>query len=429
MNTSLPRRTFLKQAAASGAALAAPGILCRILGEEKPSEKVILGVMGVNGRGTDLARGFTLVGGAHVAYVCDVDERALARATRAVVQEGTAKPNAVRDFRALLDDRGVDALVIAAPDHWHAPATILACAASKHVYVETPASHNGRESELMVATARRHGRIVQLGTQMRSMPGVVEAIGKVKGGTIGRVLFSRCWYNQQLPSIGRGKPAAVPSWLDWRLWQGPAPAREFRDNVVHHNWRWFWHWGTGELGNNGIHALDVCRWGLGADYPTRVSAGGGKYHHDDDQETPDTHLVTFDFGAKRITWEGRNWHRRGFEGSMFGVAFHGDQGTIVMDGSSYKLYDRADKEVEKGSGSRNDAPHLRNFLDSIRGRAKPAAAIEEGHKSTLLCHLGNIAYRVGRKLSIEAGTGHIIGDPDAERLLGREYRSGWVPEV
>ncbi|MBI3192132.1 MAG: Gfo/Idh/MocA family oxidoreductase, partial [Pedosphaera parvula] len=320
-------------------------------------------------------------------------------------------------------------LVIAAPDHWHGPATILACSAGKHVYVEKPASHNAREGELMVAAARKHKRVVQLGTQRRMMPGVVEAIEKLKTGAIGRVMFSRGWYNNQRPSIGHGKPAPVPAWLDYDLWQGPAPAREFRDNVLHYNWHWFWHWGTGELGNNGIHALDICRWGLGVDYPLRVTAGGGKYRHDDDQETPDTHVVTWDFGDKSITYEGRSWHRRGFEGSMFGIAFYGECGTIAIDGSGYKVYDAQDRLTGEQTGSGSDAPHLKNFLDCIRSGQRPAADIEDGHKSTLLCHLGNIAYRTGHTLHLDSKTRRITGDPAASALWGRDYRKGWQPKV
>ena len=286
----------------------------------------MLGVMGVNGRGMELARGFNSGGGAEIAYLCDVDERATARAVKAVADKQARAPQGVKDFRRILDDKNVDALVIAAPDHWHAPATILACAAGKHVYVEKPASHNAREGELAVAAARKHKRVVQLGTQRRSYPSVMEAIGKLKGGVLGRVLMARGWYNNTRASIGHGQAAPVPEWLDYELWQGPAPEKPFRDNFVHYNWHWFWHWGTGELGNNGIHSLDVCRWGLGVDYPIRVTSGGGKYRHDDDQETPDTQTVTFDFGDKSILWEGRSWHPRGFEGSAFGIAFYGEKG-------------------------------------------------------------------------------------------------------
>ena len=207
----------------------------------------------------------------------------------------------------MFDDPSIDAVVIATPDHWHGPATIMACRRGKHVYVEKPCCHNPREGELMIAAARKHNRVVQVGTQRRSMPGTAEAIERVKAGEIGNVLFARGWYNADRKPIGMASPRRCPRGSTTRC--GKVPRRTpYRDNVVHYNWHWFWHWGTGELGNNGIHSLDICRWGLGVDYPTRVTAGGGKYFFDDDQETPDTQVVTWDFGDKAITWEGRNWH-------------------------------------------------------------------------------------------------------------------------
>jgi predicted dehydrogenase len=423
MNIPITRREFLRRSTLAGAAGAAFS-----LGVLGATDRVRLGFMGMNGRGSDLARSFAKFADVEIAYVCDVDERAIAKGRQSAAADRPA-PRAVRDFRRILDDPAVDALVIAAPDHWHAPAAILACAAGKHVYVEKPASHNAREGELAVAAARKFNRVVQVGTQRRSMPQIIEAMQKVRDGAIGRVLFARGWYTNTRGSIGRGRPAPVPAWLDWELWQGPAPERPFLDNIVHYNWHWFWHWGTGELGNNGIHALDLCRWGLGVDYPRRVTSGGGRYHFDDDQETPDTHVVTFDFGDKAIAWEGRSCQRHGYEGSMFGAAFYGEKGTLVTDGASYTLFDADDKPGAKVGGSGSDEPHLRNFLDCVRSGARPTADIEEGHKSTLLCHVGNIAWRVGRTLNCDPETGRIKGDRSAARLWSREYRLGWEPKV
>jgi predicted dehydrogenase len=333
-------------------------------------------------------------------------------------------------MRRIFDDPAVDAVAIATPDHWHAPATILACAAGKHVYVEKPACHNPREGELMIDASRKHRRVVQLGTQRRSMPGIIEAVERVHAGEIGRVLFSRGWYNADRKPIGHGKPAPVPEWLDYSLWQGPAPERPYHDNVIHYNWHWFWHWGTGELGNNGIHSLDICRWGLKVDYPTRVTAGGGKYFFDDDQETPDTQIVTWDFGDKAITWEGRNWHLRGFEGAGFGIGFYGDKGSLVTDGRKYEIYDPDNKLLAThNQGFPGHDPHLNNFLECIRSGSRPHADIEDGHKSTLLCHLGNIAYRTGHTLDCDPANGHPKNDPAAEALWSREYRAGWEPKV
>ncbi|MBI3836900.1 MAG: Gfo/Idh/MocA family oxidoreductase [Planctomycetia bacterium] len=430
MSTSASRRAFLRQSALMAGTLATSAVSPAARAADSPQEAVVLGVIGTNGRGAALAGSFAALGGARIAYVCDVDERVIDKAVSAVAVKQDQAPKRVGDLRRIFDDATVDAVVIATPDHWHAPATILACAAGKHVYVEKPASHNPREGELMIAAARKHARVVQLGTQRRSMPGHIEAIERLRAGEIGRVLFSRGWYTVTRGSIGHGKPTSVPPGLDYALWQGPAPEREYRDNVVHYNWHWFWNWGTGELGNNGIHSLDICRWGLGVDYPRRVSAGGGKYFFDDDQETPDTHVVTYDFGDKAITWEGRNWHRHGFEGSTFGIAFYGDRGSMVLDFSGYKILDAGDKQIaSQTNGFEGHDPHLKNFLECVRSGARPNADIEEGHKSTLLCHLGNIAYRTGHTLDLDPRSGQIQNDPAASALWSREYRPNWEPKV
>ncbi len=429
MNPTNSRRTFLKHSTLLAGSLAVSASRS-LRAADSAQETVVLGVIGTNGRGTALAGSFAGIGGARVAYVCDVDERVIGKAVSAVDGKQSDAPKQVTDLRRILDDASVDAVVVATPDHWHGPATILACAAGKHVYVEKPCCHNPREGEWMVEAARKYGRVVQVGTQRRSMPGTIEAIERLRAGEIGRVLFSRGWYNADRKPIGHGKPAPIPSGLDYALWQGPAPERPYQDNVVHYNWHWFWHWGTGELGNNGIHSLDVCRWGLGVDYPRRVTAGGGKYFFDDDQETPDTQVVTYDFGDKAITWEGRNWHRRGFEGSTFGIAFYGDQGSLILDGSSYKILDPAGKELaSQAKGFDGHDPHLRNFLACVRSGARPNTDIEEGHKSTLLCHLGNIAYRTGHTLNLDEKTGHPQDDSAATALWGREYRPNWQPRV
>ena len=433
------RREFIKTVASgtAGATLAfgmpAAGYARTLGAKDAPSQKIIVGIMGTNGRGTKLSGVFAGLSGSEVAYVCDVDERAISKAGAAVHEAGAKTPKGVKDFRRILDDKSVDALVIAAPDHWHAPAAILACAAGKHVYVEKPCSHNPREGELMVAAARKYNRVVQMGTQRRSWPTIMEGIKQVHQGLIGRVYYSRGWYANTRGSIGHGKPADVPSWLDYELWQGPAPRRQFRDNLIHYNWHWFWHWGTGEAGNNGIHAIDLCRWGLEVDYPVRVTSGGGRYHWQDDQETPDTHVLTFDFeGAKSIAWEGLSCNGRGIEGNGFGVTFHGEDGTMLIAGGRYTVYDKSNKQVKKVtdvSDTDRNAVHISNFLNSIRSGERPHSDIEEGHKSTLLCHLGNIAQRTGRTLNCDPKNGRIVGDKEAIALWGREYEPGWEPKV
>ncbi|HET6880167.1 MAG TPA: Gfo/Idh/MocA family oxidoreductase [Pirellulales bacterium] len=428
MATKSNRRTFLGQAAAASAALA---VWSETSAEDARSanDRLVVAVIGTNGRGQALAKGFASQPNCSVAYICDVDQRAIGKGIEAVGTQASASPVGLQDFRKALDDQAVDAVAIATPDHWHAPAAILACSAGKHVYVEKPASHNGREGELMVAAARKHQRVVQLGTQRRSSAGMIEAIERVHKAEFGRVLFARGWINSTRPSIGHGKEAAVPANLDYSLWQGPAPERPYRDNLVHYNWHWFWNWGTGELGNNGIHALDVCRWGLEVDSPQSVVCGGGRFHFDDDQETPDTQIVTYNFGDKAINWEHRTWSRRGFEGDTFGVVFYGEAGSLVIGSSGYKVYDMAGKLMNEAAMHTDDASHIGNFLSCIRAGGRPNAEIEEGVKSTNLCHLGNIAYRTGRTVKFDPKAKRIVGDEEQLALWSREYRPGWEPVV
>lgn len=394
-----------------------------------PSETVRIGIMGVNGRGAALATSFMAQSNVRIGAICDVDGSVLGRTVEAVEKSQGTKPKAVADIRKMLEDKSLDVLVVAAPNHWHAPATILGCQAGKHVYVEKPCSHNPREGELAVQAARKYNRVVCMGNQRRSFPAIVEAMQKIRDGVIGRVLYVRTWYNSRRPSIGRGNVVPPPPGLDFELWQGPAPDRPYRDNLIHYNWHWSWHWGNGELGNNGIHSLDIARWALGLDYPQRVTAMGGKYRHDDDQETPDTMMVTFEFGSATVTWEGLSWSPYGPGGAAYGLSFHGDQGTLVIDDPGYKILDMQNKEISRETGRDNLAGHLANFLSCVRTGGRPNSDIEDGHKSTLLCHLGNIAYRVGRQLAIDPQNGRIVGDEQAAALWSREYRPGWEPAV
>jgi predicted dehydrogenase len=340
-------------------------------------------------------------------------------------------PTSVKDFRRVLEDKAVQAVAIVTPDHWHAPMAILACKAGKHVYVEKPCSHNPREGELIIEAARKYNRVVQHGTQRRSWPGIVKAVHAVRGGEIGNVRFARAWYANERKSIGRGKGVAVPSTFDYAMWQGPAPERPFRDNLVPYNWHWFWHWGTGELGNNGVHFLDIARWGMNVDYPKRVSSSGGRYFFSDDQETPDTQTAAFEFGDRMILWEHRSSQPRGIDGDRSGASFHGDKGTIQLTRNGFKHFDLKDKLVSESDDPIDlDHAHMTDFVDAARKGRRPNADIEDGHKSTLLCHLANIALRTGRTLNVDPKSGHILDDKDAEsRFWGREYRSEWEPAV
>jgi predicted dehydrogenase len=429
MNHPLTRRDFLKHAGVATAGFATLGRTSFAGAPKGANDKLLVAIIGCNGRGMEHINGYLSVPNVELAYVCDVDTRALAKGVGAVAARQQRKPQGVTDLRRVLDDPEVDAVSLALPDHWHAPAAILACVAGKHVYVEKPGSHNVHESELLVAAARKHRRVVQMGNQRRSWPWVIEALNALKAGEIGQLYSARAWYTNHRPTIGRRQPAPVPEWLDWGLWQGPAPEQPFRDNVVHYNWHWFWVWGTGELGNNGVHGLDLARWGLGVDYPRRVTCGGNRYHFDDDWQTPDTIVASFDFGDKGIVWEGRSCDPRGFEGSSFGVNFYGKNGCLALAGNNCSIYDLNDKLVREIKGKHDDVLHFANFVDSIRKGNPLNSEIEDGQKSTLLCHLGNISWRTGHTVDFNPGSRKIVSDKSGTELCTRSYRRGWEPKI
>ena len=434
MKTAMRRRDFLKQTSVLTAGLATLGNAGSLRAAETPNERVRVGIIGCNARGMAHIAGYLALPNAEITHVCDVDSRAVEKGVAAVAKKQQRKPKGVKDLRRMLEDPELDAVSIATPDHWHAPATILACAAGKHVYVEKPGSHNLHESEMMVAAARQYKRVVQMGNQRRSWPWVIESIEALHAGELGQVSFAREWYTAHRTSIGHGKPAAVPAWLDYSLWQGPAPERPYQDNIIHYNWHWFWNWGTGELGNNGVHFLDLARWGLKVDLPGRVTCGGNRYFYKDDWETPDTIIATFDFGDKGITWEGQSCAPRGFEGASVGVSFYGEKGCMAMAGNNCTIYDLNNKVVREIKSKREglfdfDTIHFANFLDGIREGKELRSGIEEGQKSTVLCHLGNIAWRTGHTVNFDPKTRKITGDEAAAALSSRDYRPGWEPKV
>jgi predicted dehydrogenase len=364
-----------------------------------------------------------------LAYLCEIDENRLSSGLKTVQTKTGTAPKGVSDFRRILEDKSVDGITFALPNHWHAPATILACSAGKNVYVEKPGSHNAHEGELMVQAARKHQRVVMMGNQRRSYSMVREVMQRLKEGLIGKVTYARSAYTNTRPSLADllKKPGAN---VDLDMWQGPAPLREDVANFVHYAWHWDWHWGGGELGNNGPHGLDLVRWGLGVDYPTQVGCVGGRYFYDDKQKTPDTFVVAYDFGSCGAAWDDSSCHPRKLDKPAF-VEFYGTNGSVVISGGNgYLVYDPDGKEIEKKTEPGSDVPHFQNFVDTIRGVAKSNSEIEEGQKSTLLCHLGNIAYRSGRTIHFDPKTKAIVGDDTAvKQFWGREYRPGWEPKV
>lgn len=434
------RRKFLKTTSAAGLGMVASRVRPPWFGVPSPGERIVVAVMGLNGRGTVLGKAFARAPNATVGYVCDVDSQVLARAAADVGGLQTRPPKAIGDFRRALDDKGVDALVVAAPDHWHAPATILALQAGKHVYLEKPCGHNAREGELLVEAQRKYERVVQMGTQQRSAPRSIEVIQAIREGLIGRPYLARGWYANTRGTIGHGKAAPVPATLDYELWQGPAPRTPYRDNVIHYNWHWFHRWGTGEIANNGTHELDICRWALGVDTCTRVVSTGGRYYFDDDWEFPDTQEATFEFpGGKTIIWQGQSCNGLPTFGRSRGAAVLGTGGSVVLDRDGYVVYDQKGRVIREvvaakpgdavniGADDEATGLHIANFVDAIRTGAPLHQPIAESVKSVLLCHLGNIAQSTGRALRTDPATGRIVDDANAMKLWGREYAPGWMP--
>ncbi len=416
------RRHFL------GTGLAGLALAGHARSNASANEKVRIGVIGVRGRGADLVKSFASHEGFEVAVIADADSNVYGKAQKNLDSLGKSEAKIESDFRKILDDKSIDAIAIAAPDHWHALMTVMGCQAGKHVYCEKPASHNIVEGRRMVEAARKYKRVVQVGTQRRSSSSVKEAVELVRSGAVGKVGMARSWIHQIRPNIGHGKPGEVPAGVDYALWQGPAPDRPFHENRFHYNWHWFWNWGTGELGNNGIHGVDVARWGLGVDAPSHVASAGGKFVFDDDQEVPDTQIVTWEFPEKCvIQWEHRMWSKHPTEGSSFGIAWYGDKGTLLITDKGWKIEDLDQKAppLAKSEGPATDGmkPHVQNFLDCIRGGGKPNADVEIGHLSTRLCHLGNIAQRTGKRLAFDAATETFPGVAEANALLAREYSS------
>ncbi len=440
------RRQFIKKTTAATAAVSMAGVLPamsaksygRILGS---NERIAVSVMGVNSRGKALATNFAQQKNCDVLHICDVDSRAILACQEKLDASQEIKTKGYSDFRESLQQKEIDAMVIATPDHWHAPAALLAMQAGKHVYLEKPSSHNPHEGELLIRAARKYGKAVQLGNQRRSFPNVIQGMQALKEGVIGRAYFGKGWYANNRESIGTGQETAVPDWLDWDLWQGPAPRRAYKDNLVHYNWHWFWHWGTGEALNNGTHMIDLLRWGLEVDYPVKVSSNGGRYRYQDDWETPDTQVINIDFNeGVSMTWEGRSCNGKSIEGSGVGVIIYGEEGSILFPGgNNYTIFDLHDKIVKQVTAEQMtdtgnlvspfntlDALHIQNFFDGIRdGSSSLNAEIESGHKSTLLVQLGNIAQRAGHSLEINPETGHIIGDKEASKYWSRSYEKGW----
>jgi predicted dehydrogenase len=432
----MDRRNFIvSSAAALGAASSMFGT---------PSDNVRVGVVGIGGRGPSHLNGYAKLPNVEIAAICDIDDSHIAKGLGIIEKLGKPKPQTYKDIRKLLEDKNIDAISIASPNHWHTLMTVWACQAGKDVYVEKPCSHNIFEAKQIVAAARKYNRMVQQGSQIRSAKAPQEAVQKMRDGLIGDVYLSRGICFKWRDTIGRKPVEPVPAGVDYDLWTGPSPMHQFTRNRFHYTWHWFWDTGNGDLGNQGIHEVDVARWGLGVRYPVKVSAIGGHFMFDDDQETPNTLNCAFEFNdngkRKMMEFEVRHWMSNG-EASIrergnnaIGNMFYGSKGYLAIDSySSYKSW--LGEKGERGGFTEKPGPELKaggdhflNFIEAVRSRDRKHlnAEIEEGAISTTLVHLANISYRLGRTLHFDEATYSIKGDPEATKMFTRDYRKPFV---
>jgi predicted dehydrogenase len=439
------RRNFIKKTTAGSAALTLGASVFpsfsygRILGA---NDHINCAIIGVRSRAKAHIMAIHTDSNATILYNCDVDDTIIAEHNAWCQENIGYVPKVEKDFRKILEDKAVDAVFIATPEHWHAPMAIMALQAGKHVYVEKPCSHNPHENELLVAAQKKYGKKVQMGNQQRSARTSIQAIKEIKEGIIGEVYKGKAYYSNNRGSIGTGIVVEVPKSLDWELWQGPAPRESYRDNVHPYNWHWFRTWGTGEIHNNGTHEIDICRWALGVDLPNSVTSFGGKYTYDDDWEFVDNQQVTYTFANdKFITWTG---HSRGImkpERPGRGVTIYGSKGSIMLDRNFYQLYDLQGnmlKEEKEGAQSETtgtrgegilDVNHIGNFFEAIREDKTLRADIRDGSISTMLCHLGNMAQDMGQTLLVDPLTGKVLNNKKAMTSWKREYEKGWEPKL
>jgi predicted dehydrogenase len=429
----LNRRSWMQTTAGSVAAFSAASYL-KAAGA---NERVRVAVIGVGGMGQYHANSWKSLQNAELVSVCDVDQERLA----AVLKDDTTLKR-VGDLRRVLDDPTIDAVTIATPDHWHTPAALLALEAGKHVYVEKPCAHNLREGRALVDAARRTKLCVQHGTQSRTNPLMIDAMQLLREGIIGDVLVAKAWNIQRRGNIGHAQPSATPPYLDYDSWLGPAPEVPFQANRFHYNWHWWYDFGTGDMGNDGVHDLDIARWGLGVTgLPSKISAVGGKYVFDDDQQFPDTLSAVFEFpgnGAvgqrRQLIFEMRIWSTVSPYNVDNACEFYGSKGTMLLSKAApagkIQILGEDRKPIPSEKLPKLAPPfevvfadHHKNFVDAIREGKPLNAEIEVGYESTALCNLGNVSARLGRSITLDPIKAQAVGDDEVNRLLGREYRS------
>ncbi|MGI4828879.1 MAG: Gfo/Idh/MocA family protein [Janthinobacterium lividum] len=408
------------------------------------NERVHFAVVGLNSRGyAHLSSLQANRKDARLVQVCDVDATILAKYNAAATKAMGEAPVPQADFRKVLASKDVDVVTIATPDHWHAPMAILALEAGKHVYVEKPCSHNPAEGKMLVEAQRKYGKLCQMGSQQRSSPHTIEIINKIHAGDIGHAYWAETWYTNRRKPIGIGKAVPVPASLDWDLWQGPAPRREYKDNIHPYNWHWFTNWGTGEALNNGTHEVDIARWALGVDFPTRVTAAGGRYAAHDDWQFYDTLETAFLYPDAMITWKGDCCSGKTTYGRERGTCVHGTTGNAIIDRDGYDVFDLKDKLVtsfrvsKQGATSTSDLvgadtmtdAHFANMIAAIRTGAPLRQPIAQGNVAVTMLQLSNIAYFTQSELKTDPATFAIQDNKAAEAMTRRTYEKGWAPKV
>src|SRR5690554_1788404 len=441
MTSKQSRRVFIRNSAAAAAVLAAPTIIpASAFGA---NDRINAAVLGLNGRGKSHVSGLMAQNNVQVVTMCDPDMNVLAKNQASFKEKYNKEVKLEQDLRRVMDDKNIDVVSIASPNHWHALSVIWACQAGKDVYVEKPGSHNVWEGRKMVEAANKYGRIVQHGVQLRSSPAINEAVQLLRDGYIGNVYMARGLVFRWRPSIGRKGVEPVPNGLDYDIWTGPAQKRPFSRDIVHYNWHWLWDYGNGDVGNQGIHETDMCMWGLDVGLPTKITSMGGKFLWDDAKEVPEvlTSVYYYPEQQKIIQFEVRHWCTNTEEGVTVGNIFYGDKGILVIDGySKYQTYMGQNREpgksgddgakeasgIDRGAGGTDG--HFANFIEAVRKHDKSVLTgpVETAHLSSALAHLGNIAYRLDRVLTFNPETEKFVNDPEADKMLTREYRAPYV---
>lgn len=432
---SIDRRGFLKSSGSAVAAMSAASY-SRVKGA---NDRLAVGVVGLRGRGKSHIAAFVNNPGAEVTALCDIDQAVLERATTATRKEQNRKPDEYADIRKMLDDKSIDAVSIATPNHWHALMTIWACQAGKDVYVEKPASHNIFEGRKMIEAARKYKRMVQVGTQSRTTIHKIKAVQLLRDGVIGDIYQAKGMCYKRRKSIGSMNPSDVPAGVEYDLWTGPADEVGFKKNRFHYNWHWYWAFGNGDIGNQGVHEMDIARWGLGKnELPPAAFSSGGHFITDDDQETPNTQQAIFDYGDSQLVFEVRGLITGGEAGmqhgsNTIGNIFLGSKGYMTVDLNGFRTYLGEERELGPSMFYAEDRrwsyfPHFDNFLKAVKTRKHTDlnADIVEGHLSAGLCHLANISFRTKQRIEFDPNTEKITNSAEANKLLTRDYREPYV---